>query len=204
MYGARNNIYLVTAYGGVLNSSSGTLDQENIDLIESGINSRIFTGTVGLSLDPLSNYGLLYVNSGPPSTTASFIYTDLTGGSRRASSRLQYSGVVSVSFPSQGGSAISLGDTINITVTDGDADLNLLQIGTVQVTVSSVLDYTEILTLLEVSSNAGVFTGAMITQLGPAKLNQRIDLQMPPSSPSSSIILTVSNPPCPHQGQIQA
>ena len=121
-----------------------------MDLFEINRNSRIFTGIVGLSIDALSNYGLLYVNSGPPSTTASFVYNDPTGGSRTALSRLQFSGVVSVAFPgqSQGLTSIRVGDTITVTVTDGDADLNPLQIGEVQVTVSSLDDYTEVLTLL--------------------------------------------------------
>jgi hypothetical protein len=190
IYGAVNGQYLVTALGSPTNVTSGIPDREYLTLIESSTNSRIFTGILGLSTDPMSNFGLLYINNQNPTTTASFVYTDPTGGSRTAVSKLQYQGVVTA-IPSQGTSAIRAGDTILVTVTDGDADLNTLQIGEIQVTVSCPSDYTETLTLLEISRNSGVFTGAMATALGPAKSNQRIDVQMPSTSLSSSLALTV-------------
>ncbi len=181
----------MTAFGSQTNASSGIPDKEYIDILETGLNSRIFTGTISLSSDPLSNFGQLFVTNGPPSTTASFVYNDMTGGSRLTMAKLQYRGSkITVSSPGQ--DFIRVGEHITVTVTDGDANLNSQQVGTVQVKFSSDYDYFEDLTLFEVAKDAGVFTGAIGTGLGPAKYNQRIDLQMPSSVASAKVMLKVS------------
>ncbi len=190
-YGTANQQYLVTAFGSRTNASSGSPDKEYIDILETGLNSKIFTGAISLSSDPLSNYGQLFITNGPPSTTASFVYNDLSGGNRLALAKLQYQGSkISVSSP--GLDFIRVGEYITVTVTDGDANLNPNQIGAVQVKFISAYDFIEALTLFEVAKDSGVFTGAIATGLGPAKLNQRIDLQMQSSIASANIILTVS------------
>jgi hypothetical protein len=190
-YGTANRQFLVTAFGSQTNASSGIPDKEYIDILETGLNSRIFTGAISLSSDPLSNYGQLFITNGPPSTTASFVYNDVSGGTRLALAKLQYRGSkISVSSPGQ--DFIRVGDNISVTVTDGDANLNPNQVGTVQVKIISAYDYIEDLTLFEVKKDAGVFTGTIATGLGPAKLNKRIDLQMQSSVASANIILTVS------------
>jgi hypothetical protein len=189
-YGTANRQYLVTAFGSRINASSGAPDKEYIDILETGLNSKIFTGSISLSSDPLSNYGQLFITNGPPSTTASFVYNDISGGTRLAFAKLQYRGSkISVSSP--GRDFIRVGEYITITVTDGDAYLNPNQVGTVQVKFISTYDYIEDLTLFEVTKDSGVFTGAIATGLGPQKLNQRIDLLMPSSLTSANIILTV-------------
>jgi hypothetical protein len=190
-YGTANKQFLVTAFGSQINASSGIPDKEYIDILETGLNSRIFTGAISLSSDPLSNFGQLFVTNGPPSTTASFVYNDLSGGTRVALAKLQYRGS-KISVSTSGQDFIRVGDNITVTVTDGDAHLNPKQVGAVQVKFISAYDYNEDLTLFEVAKDAGVFTGSIATGLGPKKINNRIDLQMPSSVASANIMLTVS------------
>jgi hypothetical protein len=178
-----------------MSNGPGVPDREYISLLETALNSRIFTGTIGVSLVPLdmqSNFGSLFIINGPPSTTVSFVYQDQSGGSQISRARLQYQGQINMSSTVPG--PIRVGSFVYVTVTDGDANLDPNQVGSVPVTFRSSLDpeEAESLDLIEIEKNSGIFTGIIRTELGVPKKNQLINVQMPVSQPSSSVIVTVN------------
>ena len=191
-YGSAGS-FLVTGYGSPTNLTSGAPDVEFVALRETAADSRIFTGLMAVSTDRLSNFGSLYVTTGPPSTTVSFVYQDRTGGSRTVLARLQSAGTLSLASAA-GGATLPVGEALMVTLNDGDANLDPNIAGLVRVTVRVATDYQENLILREIGFNVGVFTGVIATGLGSAKKNQRLDLAMPTTGRSNSLTLTARSP----------
>eukprot|EP00961_Rhodomonas_salina_P299508 3938985-Rhodomonas_salina.5 len=162
-------------------SGGSSLD---IQIIESGINTKVFTGTVFTSPNIVA--GALFVGSGSgQSTLATFTYSDPTGSTKVATARLQTQ--ASIVLSSLGSSTtLRIGAPLSITAYDGDSDLASAETDTIEVIVMSSTENLplgevghEPLTLIERGMNSGMFTGTIPTAVGVMRRDGIISVAMP-------------------------
>jgi hypothetical protein len=173
---------------GISTVRSGS-DVLELEVMETGPDSRFFTGVFEATVNPLSEAGLLLV---PQGTSASSLvqveYYDSTGGTRVATARLMTTDTVSsavISMTSGGSSSqVAVGDAVTVTVRDGDRNQDFEHPDEITVlmlshTESSTATASETLTLVETNYSSGVFTGTMGTSLGATRKDNVLNCEPP-------------------------